>query len=278
MAEHVTILHMSDPHILPNAEERLHGADTAGNLRRAAAHIRAMQITPDAVIISGDLTRSGEAEGYVHLRQLIAEELEPFGAPVLLNLGNHDLRVPFRQVILGQAAAEDEDEPYFYSRMIGPVRVIMLDSKIPESHHGALGDTQLAWLERELSEPAPAGNLIVIHHPVVRRGQPRAEDYVLRDADLLRQVINGRAVLGVLGGHTHVSTVAHFGDTVTATAPGIAFLLDPSIAHGGRILDGAGFNLCTVREGRLLVNPVILPGEQRELLRYGAVPEVAARG
>lgn len=276
MSAHTTIVQLSDTHILPTADERLHGADTAGNLRRAAAHLRAMQITPDAVIISGDLTRAGEPESYVHLQQLIAEELAPFGAPILLNLGNHDLRAPFRQVILGQTGV-DEDEPYYYSTMIGPVHVIMLDSKIPDSAHGMLGDSQLAWLERELAVPAPSGHLIVLHHPVVPRGQPRAEDYVLRDADLLRQLIADKSVLGVLSGHTHVGTVAAFGNTITATAPGSAFLLDPSIAHGGRILAGAGYNLCTVRNDTLLINPIILPGEQHELLRYGAIPEAAAR-
>jgi 3',5'-cyclic AMP phosphodiesterase CpdA len=274
MADHVTIVQLSDLHITPIGE-RLHGADTAANLRRVAAYLRAMHIAPDAILISGDLTHAGEEASYTHLQMLIGEELAPFGAPVLLTLGNHDRRVPFRRVILKeQVGAADEDAFYYYSRQIGPVRVIMLDSKISGSPYGALGDAQLAWLQGELQEPAPAGHLIVVHHPLVPRGLPRAEDYLLRDRDALLHVIAGHAVLGVLCGHTHVSTVAPLGRTLTATAPGCAFLLDPSIAQGGRILDGAGFNLCIVRNGRLLVNPVILPGEQRELLRYNAVTTV----
>ena len=51
-------------------------------------------------------------------------------------------------------------------------------------------------------------------------------------------------------------------------APATAYLLDPSIRDGGRGLEGAGFNLCTVRDGRLVVNPVVLPGPQRELYRH----------
>jgi 3',5'-cyclic AMP phosphodiesterase CpdA len=271
----MTIIQLSDLHITPNGE-RLHGADTAANVRRVATCLRAMHIAPDVILISGDLTHAGDDASYSHLQMLIGEELAPFGAPVLLTLGNHDRRLPFRRVMLKQqVGTADEDAPYYYSHRIGPVRVIMLDSKIPGSHHGALGDAQLDWLRDQLHQPAPAGHLIVVHHPLVPRGLPRAEDYLLRDGDALLRTIAGHAVLGVLCGHTHVSTVASLAGTLTATAPGCAFLLDPSIAQGGRILEGAGFNLCIVRNGRLLVNPVILPGEQRELLRYNAVTAVS---
>ena len=50
--------------------------------------------------------------------------------------------------------------------------------------------------------------------------------------------------------------------------PATAYQLDPSIREGGRGLEGAGFNLCTIRDGRLMVNPVMLPTSQRELYRH----------
>jgi 3',5'-cyclic AMP phosphodiesterase CpdA len=126
----------------------------------------------------------------------------------------------------------------------------MLDSLIPGAIHGALGPVQLAWLGDQLREPAPGGALVVLHHPVLPCGIPRATDSLLEDASALRDVLQGRPILGVLAGHSHVISAAPFA----------SFLFDPGTVDGLRILDGAGFNRCTVREETLIVNPIIVAG------------------
>lgn len=272
---HTTFIHLSDTHILPPGEQHL-GADPTANLRAVLGCIEAMQVEPAFVLISGDLTNGGEPEAYEQLTALTAEITERLGAPVLLNLGNHDKRIPFRQVVLGERAATDEAAPYYYSRTFGDLRVFMLDSKIPGEIHGLLGEAQLAWLADQLQNPAPSdnlggnagGDLIVVHHPVTPRGIPRHNDYLLADRQALHDLLVNKPILGILVGHSHASTATTFAGTMMVTAPGISMLADPSIRAGGRFLAGAGFNLCTVREGRLIVNPVILPGDQRELYRY----------
>jgi len=281
MTTHTTFIQLSDTHILPTPDALLHGTNPTANLRRVLDQIRAMQIEPAFVLVSGDLVNGGEAESYAQFNAL-RQEIAALGAPVLLNLGNHDQRVPFRQVVLGEADASDEEAPYYYCQTIGTVRIFMLDSKIPGEIHGALGERQLNWLAEQLQTPGPhaqanaqanghvGGDLIVVHHPVVPRGVPRHNDYLLQDADQLHDVLAGKPILGILSGHSHVSTTAIFAGTLFATAPATSALLDPSICDGGRFLEGSGFNLCTVRDGRLLVNPIFLPGEQRELFRYYA--------
>lgn len=78
----------------------------------------------------------------------------------------------------------------------------------------------------------------------------------------------GNDGLAILCGHSHVSTAALFAGTLHIAAPATAYLLDPSMRAGGRGLEGAAFNLCTVREQRLVVNPVFLPSLGRELYRH----------
>ena len=263
-------IHISDTHVGPKGTVA-YETDTPGNLRAVARRIAEMALAPAFFVLSGDLSNHGEPASYAHLAEILAEDFAPFGVPILLGLGNHDTRIAFRQVMLGQSTATDEEEPYYYSRRIGDLRVLMLDSKIPGRVHGRLGERQLAWLDQELADPAPGGDLLVMHHPCVPRGVPRPDDYLLLDADALAQVLarhTSHRVLAILCGHSHVSTASVFGGVLHVAAPATAYLLDPSIRTGGRGVEGAGFNICTVRGNRLVINPVVLPGVQRELYRH----------
>ena len=263
-------MHLSDLHIAP-PETAAYGTDTAGNLRAVAERIREMQLEPTCFIFSGDLSDHGESASYVHLRDILREEFEPFGVPLLLGLGNHDTRVPFRRILLDQPDASDEAVQYYYAQCVGDLRVLMLDSKVPGRVHGWLGDEQLAWLDDQLEQPSAGGDLVVMHHPCVPRGVPRPDDYLLQDTDALAAVLGRHPdanVLALLCGHSHVSTSALFAGKLHVAAPATAYLLDPSIRAGGRGLEGAAFNVCTVREDRLVINPVYLPASGRELYRH----------
>jgi Icc protein len=268
VADQMTFVHISDTHITP-VGEIAYDTDTASNLRAVARRIREMALEPAAFIFSGDLSNHGEPDSYRQLAQIVEEEFTPMGAPVLLGLGNHDSRLPFRQIVLGQTDASDESIQHYYTEIVGDVRIIMLDSLEPGKVHGFLGAEQLAWLDAQLTEGAPGGCLVVLHHPSLPRGVPRPDDYLLRDRAEFGEVLARHTnVLAVLCGHAHVPTFGLFAGTLHVAAPATAYQLDPSIRDGGRGLEGAGFNLCTVRDGRLMVNPVALPSAQRELYRH----------
>ncbi len=254
----VSFIQLTDLHFPPRPEDRPYGADPVGNLRRVVARVRAMAVRPCCIVISGDLTDDALPASYRHVKAALAELRAVFGVPILLGLGNHDRRVPFRQVILGEQTAADEDERYYYSTRIGDLRILMLDSLVPGALHGELGPVQRAWLAEQLRDPAPGGDLVVLHHPVLPRGLPRATDNILVDADALRAILQDRPPLGVLAGHSHVVSAASFAGTLAITAPAVGSLFDPGTVDGIRMLDGTGFNLCTVRDGTLIVNPVIV--------------------
>ena len=267
MTDQMTFVHLSDTHIVP-AGEIAYDTDTAQNLRNVAQRIREMELDPACFIFSGDLTNHGEPESYEHLTAIVEEEFRPFGVPVLLGLGNHDSRLPFRRVVLGESDAIDEREQHFYSTVVRGLKVIMLDSLVAGQVHGYLGEQQLAWLDDELDQAGLGGQVVVLHHPSLPRGVPRPNDYLLSDREAFGEVLARHDVLAVLCGHSHVPTFGLFGGTLHVAAPATAYQLDPSIREGGRGLEGAGFNICTVRDGRLMVNPVMLPTSQRELYRH----------
>jgi 3',5'-cyclic AMP phosphodiesterase CpdA len=122
-----------------------------------------------------------------------------------------------------------------------------------------LGRAQLDWLARELREPAPGGDLLVVHHPVTPPGLPWLNDLLLVDAPALAEALRGHQPLGILAGHCHAASAAPFAGTLAATAPGVVFQFDPHPGEGDKVLPGCGFNLCTVGPSGLIVNPVLLP-------------------
>lgn len=280
MIDALTFVHLSDTHIGPPGELQ-YGTDTAENLRAVARTVREMDLKPACFVVSGDLSNHGEPASYGLLREILDGEFWPLGVPVLLALGNHDDRAKFRQVYLGEAGADDSVY-YRYVSTVGGLRFVVLDSLQTGLVHGLLGARQLAWLDEQLAAPGAEGQIVVLHHPSLPRGVPRPDDYLLEDREDFGAVLARHDVLAVLCGHSHVPTVGLFAGTLHVAAPATAYLLDPSVRVGGRGFEATGFNICTVRGGRLMVNTVVLPGSQRELYRhertYTAMPAAEPAG
>ena len=258
------MIHFTDTHVAD--DQPFLNIDSYGKLREAIAAVQAMRLTPDAIIISGDLTHNGNEAAYVRLKELVDALDAAFHVPVLLAMGNHDFRVPFRKIVLG-IDEPDEAKPYYFSKLIGDLRVIVLDSKVPGKDNGMLDADQLVWLANELATPAVGGNLIVIDHPPIANPL-MPQEHLLGNADALAEVLHGYPIHAVLSGHIHFNSVGMFNGILSAAGAGVAFTLDPTGTDGLRMLDGSGFNLVALRDGHLTVNPIMMPGEQKEVYYY----------
>ncbi len=252
----LTFVHLTDLHILSSEEEHLKGQQTAYKLRQIIAHIHNMEVRPDFFVLTGDLANNGDEAEYTTLNSLL-DELRSFGAPLLLGLGNHDRRVPFRQIVLGEDAT-DETKRYYYSTLINGLRVIMLDSKVPDQVHGRLDAPQLAWLEEELNRSAPLGTLIAIHHPPVFSTVEPLNEHGLSNPDELAKTIVGHNIHAVLSGHIHYAHITSFHGILSVTASATAYTLDPGFQHQFRAIDGSGFTLGSLRGGQLYTNPIAI--------------------
>jgi 3',5'-cyclic AMP phosphodiesterase CpdA len=250
-------LHLSDTHLLSGEPAELYGVEPAAAVRRVLDHIAGLPVAPAFCLVSGDLTHDGAPASYAQLRMLLAP-LEARGVPVLLGLGNHDDRAAFRQVF-GDGPAGPADGAYCYSRVIGDLRVLMLDSLLPGQVAGALGAEQLSWLADHLQTPAPGGDLLVVHHPLVSPGVPWLAGELLQDTAELLAVLAGRPLLGILSGHCHCGGSTVVAGTLNATAPATIFQFEPHPRDGQKIRPGSGYNLCAIDAGRLIVNPVLVP-------------------
>ena len=79
---HITDLHLSHPDL---DDPNLH-SDTEGAFREIIKVILLMEEKPKFVVLSGDLTNTGDKKSY----QLLKELLKLLSVPVILAIGNHD--------------------------------------------------------------------------------------------------------------------------------------------------------------------------------------------
>ncbi len=255
----ITFVHLTDLHILAGDEDLLYGRRPADKVRGVMEHIRNMDVSPDFFILSGDLVNDGTVAEYRMLNQVL-DDLREFGVPLILGLGNHDCRIHFRRVVLGEAS-EDESRRYYYSRMIGGLRVIMLDSRLPDAVYGELDEPQLVWLAEELRKPAPLGNLIAVHHPPVFSTVEPLSDHCLNNPEDLAKAVSGQHVHAIMSGHIHYTHFASFQDTLSITTPATAYILDPGSQRETRQRDGWGFTLGSLRGGQLYADPISVHGQ-----------------
>lgn len=218
----VMLVQLSDLHIDLDHPGRL------ATVRSALHHVEASGLAVAALVLSGDLTDSGDPAAYRALRAVVEPAAERLGAPVVYAMGNHDERATFRRELLDGAG----DEPYDHVVRVGGLRLVVLDSTVPGRPQGLLRDEQLAWLGAELAEPAPLGTVLVLHHPPVPTAFAPMRDVALQNPRALAAVLTGGDVRMILCGHAH-----HAGASALA---GIPVWIAPATAHRAELLSPAG--------------------------------------
>ena len=166
------------------------------------ATVRALQpLRPDLVLLTGDLTDSGDDASF----RRVAELIEPLRAPVLAVAGNHDLPQPLRARFGGES-----------ERVVDVWRVLMIETFVAGQTHGEVDvDAVLRRLGHDEGRPT----LLALHHPpITPSSNPWFE---LRDgAELVAALADRRDVRLVVGGHLH--------DVFRVVCGGVTYLGAPS--------------------------------------------------
>ncbi|HEY3492806.1 MAG TPA: metallophosphoesterase, partial [Solirubrobacterales bacterium] len=159
MAKPALLAQLSDLHI--GGSEN--GFDPVPHLEAVVEAVRALPNRPDAVLVSGDLTDDGAAEGYLVARELLGR-LE---VPLYVLPGNHDDRGRLRAAfgLPGQG-----DEPIRYSVDVAALRLVVFASNVPGQDPGRYDAEQLGWLDAELGAEPDRPTLLALHHPPLATG------------------------------------------------------------------------------------------------------------
>ncbi len=205
-----TILHASDVHA--TEEGRLHGSiDPLARLEHLGEYAAAGGISPDAIVVTGDLIQRGNPGAYPAFERACRHLEQLLGAPVITVLGNHDDPRAARQ-LTGHASG------HFGVETVGEHRIVRLDSRTRE-----LGAEQLEWLRRTIEKPYGRGTILALHHAPI--GSPMAvlSKQGLADAAELLRAVAGSDLRAVLAGHFHHS--------LSASLDGIPILVAPALAY-----------------------------------------------
>lgn len=271
----VWFAHLTDLHVNAPGNHPLFGMDMTRKVREVFAQLARLKRKPSFVVVSGDLTQDGQTDDYRHLRRLLDEEGGKLGVPVYVALGNHDSRPCFRE---GYLQEEPSEQSYYYSAMEEGLRLVVLNTQVPGTHAGSLDLEQLNWLRATLAEPAPLGTVVVLHHPVTPTPTALMDDHLLDNPDDLADAIAGSDVIGLLSGHIHFHSIGLFHGIPSAAASGVAFGLEPTSPDSMMFIDNSSYNLVLVKEGRMMVHPMAMPGKQRIIYEYKLAAGHASNG
>ncbi len=127
-------------------------------------------------------------------------------------------------------------------------------------------EQQLDWLSAELRQPAPAGTILVIHHPPIWSTTPVSELVALRAPEHLGAVIRGSDVRLILSGHPHRVSAGTLADVPVWVSPATASNADALASGGFRGHAGGGFaRIDVLDDGDIVTTFIPLTGRDQIL-------------
>lgn len=249
MKDRFLLAQVTDMHIKAGGRLSYRVVDTEGSLARCVAHLLKMPQRPDAVLFTGDLTDFGRADEYENLGRLIA----PLPMPVFLMPGNHDDPAGMRAAFPAHAYLRQRADRIDYVIDDFPVRLVALDSTVPEESGGALQPAQLEWLDATLRAATSTPTIVAVHHPPFWTGIGHMDGIGLANPAALEAIIARHPqVERVISGHLHRAIVTRFGGTIASTCPSPAHQVALDLADDAPsrfMMEPPGFQLHLWREG-----------------------------
>jgi 3',5'-cyclic AMP phosphodiesterase CpdA len=245
----LVLAHLTDTHVIGGREDDEQYVDNNSRMERAIAALGAESPAPAAVIATGDLTNSGRASDFERLAELVA----PLTVPFLALPGNHDDRTHLRRTFPHLPWVEAEHASWV--TVIDGVRIVGLDSTIPQQPGAELDDAREAWLRSTLVRPHDGVTVLALHHPPFLTGIRWMDRSGFIGLEAFEQVLADHPVDRVVCGHMHrviQTTVAGVPVQVgLSTVQAVELDLHPD-ARPRLVVDAAGYNLLHV-DGRRIV-------------------------
>lgn len=246
----MNILHMSDIHFCQSCDVVEKGykgmiAKMENPLIHVAAcltHVRE-RMALDLVIISGDLTEDGSVEDYRYLKKWFKEQIGEI--PILVTLGNHDIKAHFRK---GWLSEEGSEAPYNQVMTLNGIELISFDSSVYGMADGQMSQSQFDWLEKQLKVVGNKPVLLITHHHLLeyQGSTPRLPESVQ-----LLKLIQDYPVLALLNGHTHHAYTGDLLGIQYYTAGGMSFVGEDEGVGQVRFEERYGYNVYCLKEGKI---------------------------
>lgn len=221
------IAHISDLHIRPHGVKLYDFIDTNALISQHVATINMLakqHDAPDALIVTGDIVNCGTPDEYKMARRILGQVT----IPLYLIPGNHDNNASFLDALSDlcpplQTVKKGKPNNIHYILEDFPIRFVLLDSTVDGELGGLLGDTQLAWLDEQLTQDTNKETVICMHHHPVPCGNAHMDAILCADGHKLMDLLKKHPhVTRVICGHTHRVIFQAVNGITVCTAPGSA--------------------------------------------------------
>lgn len=218
----IHILHLTDIHFLPESGKALYGIDTEKSFLAVLWHINNAGLTPDLVLLTGDVVHDPDPVGYARLGKYLKE----FACPVYILPGNHD--------DIGEAGTLLADGHISFQPHItlpNTWQVLCLDSTAPGEPGGFLASCQLDLLETLLQKNPNRFTLIALHHHPIPCGSAWMDTMVLQNRETLFHCLSYHPhVKGIVFGHIHQAMDLYYAGQRLLGTPSTCFQFKPNQA------------------------------------------------
>jgi 3',5'-cyclic-AMP phosphodiesterase len=190
----ISILQLSDLHILRTPEDKLLGVNTEHYFHACLEQALAEKQHFDLILLTGDLAQDPCPESY----RRILTSLEVYEIPCICLPGNHDDDELMRQVL-------NTDRVNCCKQVkLDNWQLISLNSRIPGKPGGRLSKEELAFLETCLTENPDRHALIAVHHHFLATKSPWMDTMMIENSrDFLALLNKYPQVKVITNGHIH---------------------------------------------------------------------------
>jgi|TARA_B100001750_G_C15435577_1_gene560698 3',5'-cyclic AMP phosphodiesterase CpdA len=206
-------------------------------------------LSPDAVIITGDLTNEGLKEEYEECKSLISKiNVEK----IIAISGNHDYRntgyLHFKKYF-----------PFKTINELGSdVVVVTIGTARPDRDEGEVGYRQTSWLERIMKKYEDKTTILAMHHHIIGIPDTGSDRLTIIDAgDVLRATLDSKVNL-VLCGHKHRPWMWDFNNLMIANA-------GTTSSKRVRGFFENSYNIVKIDDGKISVDLKVVGGERKPL-------------
>jgi Icc protein len=215
---HLSILQLSDLHILATPEDTLLGVNTGHYFRACLEQAFTVNTHYDLILITGDLAQEPCLASY----QSILNTIEAYKTPCICLPGNHDDYELMQQVL-------NTDRINCRNQLIlDNWLLITLNSQVPGKPGGRLSNEELAFLESCLSRNQDRHVLIAIHHHFLKTESLWMDSQIIENSQELLAILDKYPQVKVITtGHIHqVMDIKTAGFKVLG-APSTCFQFEP---------------------------------------------------
>lgn len=187
------LVQITDTHLYGHPEGELLGLNTRESYQCVLDLVKRNHPSPDAIIISGDISQDLSLESYEYLH----ESLLQFTCPKFLFEGNHDHPDYIKKIDTNNEYTQQLVRTEHW-------QLILLNSQVPTKVHGILAKNQLQLLEASLQERPDLHSLISFHHQPIPMDSAWLDKIGLHNnQELLDIIAKYPNVRCVLWGHVH---------------------------------------------------------------------------